>query len=322
MQLGVAPPTFATDGWRLPASRLERFVRRAEALEFDGIWVTEHLLHPPNRNYSRLAPLTTLATIAGATESVPIGTSVLILPLRHPVLVAQRAATLQYLSEERLHLGLGLGWVEAEYDAVGVPFGERGRRFSEALELVRRLLTEREVTFRGEFYEVERLRLEPCVPRPPRILVGGGGVERDGERRVPRAVKERLLHHADGWLAPPRPPSILEADWNDIADHLARAGRDPSTLDRVALSWLHLVPGVDGEVAREKQRRVFTERRGADPERATRAMENQLAGSVEEVRGLVGEYERLGFDRLVLGPTTHDPADADRQLDLWDDLLR
>lgn len=66
MQLGVAPPTFATDGWRLPASRLDRFVRRAEALDFDGVWVTEHLLHPPNRNYSRLAPLTTLATIAGA----------------------------------------------------------------------------------------------------------------------------------------------------------------------------------------------------------------------------------------------------------------
>lgn len=322
MQLGVAPPTFATDGWRLPASRLERFARRAEALGFGGVWVTEHLLHPPDRNYSRLAPLTTLATLAGATESVPIGTSVLILPLRNPVLVAQRAATLQHLSEERLHLGLGLGWVESEFDAVGVPWEERGRRFTEALDLVRQLLSGEETTFHGEFYDVEGLRLEPRVHRPPRILVGGGGVERDGERRVPEAVRERLLHHADGWLAPPRPPSILEADWNEIATHLEREGRDPTTLDRVGLNWLHLVPGVGSEVAREKQRRVFTVQRGADEERVAATMENQLSGSVEDVRGLVEEYERLGFDQLIIGPTTHDPADAERQLGLWDDLLR
>lgn len=322
MQLGVAPPTFATDGWRLPASRLERLARRAEALDFDGVWVTEHLRRPPGRNYSRLAPLTTAATFVGATESIPVGTSVLILPLRHPVLVAQRAATLQHLSEERLHLGLGLGWVESEYDAVGVPFEERGPRFSEALSLVRRLLTGEETTFRGEFYEVEEFRLEPDVHRPPRLLLGGGGVERDGERHVPGPVKERILRHADGWLAPPRPPSTLEEDWEDIAAHLERHGRDPAALDRVALNWLHLVPGVDADAAREKQRRVFTERRGADEERTATAMENQLAGSVEEVRELIGEYERLGFDELVLGPTTHDPAEAERQLERWDDLLR
>lgn len=322
MQLGVAPPTFATDGWRLPASRLERFARRAEALGFGGVWVTEHLLHPPNRDYSRLAPLTTLATLAGATDSIPLGTSVLILPLRNPVLVAQRAATLQHLSEERLNLGLGLGWVEAEFDAVGVPWAERGRRFTEALSVVRRLLSGEETTFDGEFYEVEDLRLEPRVHRPPRILVGGGGVERDGDRSVPEAVKERLLHHADGWLAPPRPPSTLEADWEEIAAHLERAGRDPTTLDRVCLNWLHLVPGVGSEVATEKQRRVFTDRRGADAERTERAMANQLSGSVEDVRGLVEAYERLGFDQLVLGPTTHDPNDAERQLELWADLLR
>jgi alkanesulfonate monooxygenase SsuD/methylene tetrahydromethanopterin reductase-like flavin-dependent oxidoreductase (luciferase family) len=197
MDLGVAPPTFATDGWRLPASRLLRFAERAEALDFAGVWVTEHLRHPPNRNYSRLAPMTTLATVAGATESIPIGTSVLILPLRDPVLVAQRAATLQHLSEER------------------------------------------------------------------------------------------LLHHADGWLAPPKPPSVLAADWEDIADHLEREGRDPSTLDRVALSWLHLVPDVDGDLAREKQRRVFTERRGADDARARRGRTaaGALGGPVAVIGG-------------------------------------
>lgn len=322
MELGVAPPTFATDGWRLPASRLTGLARRAEEHGFAGVWVTEHLRHPPGRNYSRLSPFTTLSTFAGATERIPLGTAILILPLRDPVLAAERAATLQHLSEDRLTLGLGLGWVETEYEAVEIPFRERGPRFTEALALFRRLLTEEEVTFDGAFYSVDGFRLEPDVQRPPRILVGGGGTERDGERYVPEPVKERILRHADGWLAPPRPPASLEADWTEIADHLEDAGRDPTTIDRVGLNWLHLVPDVDADLAREKQRKVFRQERGADPDRTATALTNQLTGSVADVRETIGEYERLGFDQLILGPTTHDPDAADRQLDHWAELLR
>lgn len=322
MQLGIAPPTFATDGWRLPASRLKQFVRRAEENQYGGIWVTEHLLHPPGRKYSRLDPLTTVGTLAGETETIPIGTSILILPMRDPVLLAQRIATLQHLSEERLTLGLGSGWVKAEYDAVGVPFEERGARFSEGLEVVHRLLSGEETTFHGEFYDVDGLRLEPTVSRRPRILVGGSGVEHEGERRVPEPVKERLRRFADGWLAAPRPPSVLESEWNDIADHLSDHGCDPTTLDRVALNWLHLVPDVETELAEEKQRRVFRRQRGADEERTAEAMRNQLTGSVDEVRAAIDEYERLGFDELVLGPTTHEPAAVDHQLELWTEHLR
>lgn len=322
MRLGVAPPTFATDGWRLPAPHLKRFAQRAEDNQFSGIWTTEHLLHPPDRNYSRLDPFTTVATLAGVTDTISIGTSILILPMRDPVLMAQRAATLQHLSEERLALGFGSGWVKAEYDAVGVPFEERGARFSEGLELIRRLFEEKETTFHGEFYDIEEVRLEPNVSRPPRILVGGSGVEHEDERRVPEPVKERIRLHADGWLAAPRPPSVLKTEWHDIADHLEQRGRDPTTLDRVALNWLHLVPGVDSELAKEKQRRIFRRQREADEERTATAMKNQLSGSVEDVRAQIAKYEQLGFDELVLGPTTHEPATVEHQLDLWTELLR
>lgn len=322
MRLGVAPPTFATDGWRLPPSRLERFATRAEDAGFGGVWVTEHLLQPPGRNYSRLDPLTTISAFAGATSTIQLGTAILILPMRDPVLLAQRAATLQHLSEERLTLGFGAGWVKDEYEAVGIPFEERGPRFTEGLELFRRLLHEDEVTFDGEFYSVDGVRLEPDVDRPPRLLVGGGGTEIDGERRVPEPIKERIYEHADGWIASPRPASVLAEDWNEIADYLAAAGRDPTTLDRVALNWLHLVPGASTELSEEKQRRVYLRDREADPDRADEALVNQLTGSVEDVRAGVDEYERLGFDELVLGPTTHDPAEADEQVDLWDEHLR
>lgn len=322
MDLSVAPPTFATDGWRLPASRLTGFAERAEDLDYAGVWVTEHLRQPPGRQYSRLSPFTTLAVFAGATDWIPIGTAILILPLRNPVLAAERAATLQHLSEERLTLGLGLGWVAAEYDAVGIPFEERGPRLTEALALLRALFTEDTVTFDGKFYSVDGLRLEPAPQRPPRILVAGGGVERDGTRTVPDPVKARLFRHADGWVAPPRPPATLATDWEDIAGYISENGGDPATLDRVVLNWLHLVPGVDTEQAREKQRRIYRRQRDATADRTDQALTNQLTGAVDDVRQTITEYEDLGFDELILGPTTHNPAEASRQLDHWATYLR
>lgn len=321
MELGIAPPTFATDGWRLPASQLKRIARRAENSQFTGVWATEHLLHPPGRNYSRLDPFTTISALAGATETITLGTCILILPMRDPVLMAQRIATLQHLSEERLTLGFGSGWVEAEYDAVGIPFEERGARFTEGLEVLSKLLSGEKVTFSGEFYTVENVRLEPHVSRQPSILVGGGGIERGDERRVPDPIKERIRLYADGWLASPRPPSVLEGDWNDIADHLQHHGRDPTTLDRVGLNWLHLVPDVGSDLAEEKQRRVFRRQRNAGEERTATAMQNQLTGSVEDIRAEIETYAHLGFDELILGPTTHDPTTVQHQIELWSELL-
>jgi probable F420-dependent oxidoreductase len=309
MNLGVALPSYGNDGWRFPSNALRRYARRAEETGFSGLWIMEHLTRPPGRSYNRLDPLTTLASIAEATDRIAVGTSVLLLPLRNPVFAAHRAATIQHLSDDRLTLGLGIGWSEDEYAAAGVPFEERGPRFTEGLELVSRLFREDTVTFDGEFYSVEDFRLEPPAPRPPRILVGGGGVERDDERTVPRPVKERILQYADGWVASSRAPDVIEADWTEIADHLEENGRDPATLDRVGLNRAYVVPGVDSELAREKQRRVFGS--WSDDEGA---MEKYLTGSVDEIRGGITRYRDLGFDELVLDPVTHDPADAEDQL--------
>jgi len=144
MKIGVSLPSFATEGYRLPPGRIQSYAWEAEERGFAGVWQTEHLLRPPAYKFSRTDPLTTLAIAGGATEEVPIGTSVLLLPLRNPVMVAKRAATIQHITGERLTLGLGLGWAQAEFDAVGVPYEERGPRFTEALDLVE-LALERDV---------------------------------------------------------------------------------------------------------------------------------------------------------------------------------
>lgn len=315
MDFGVALPTYANDGWRLPADQLRRLGELVEELGFSGVWTTEHLVEPPGRDYSRLAPLTTASVLAGATERVQIGTCIMILPMRNPVLVAHRAATLHHLSGGRLTLGFGGGWVEAEYDAVGVPFEERGPRFSEGLDLLCRLFEEDRVTFDGRFYDVEDFRLDPPVSTPPRILVGGGGTDRDGERHVPVPIRRRVAR-ADGWLASSNASDLVTSDWNDIADYLDDQGVEPASRERVVLNWAHVVPNVDGELAREKQREAF---RGKDD--LDRAMNHFLTGSVEEIHDRLDWYEEYGFDQVILGPVGTDPTDVERQIRLYADLL-
>lgn len=319
MQLGIGLPSFSSDTHAIPSDRFRRYARLADELDFAGAWVIEHLTENPNYATSLLDPLTTLALVAGETETLPVGTSVLLLPLRDPVMAAKRAVSLQHLSSRRVTLGLGTGYVEAEFDAVGVPMAERSARYLEAIELMRRLFEEDEVTFEGEFYSVEEFRLEPNLGKPPRMLAGGSGVETDEGRRVSKGVKQRLLH-ADGWIAPPRTTTAIESDWSDISAYLESQGRDPERVDKVALQYLHLVPGENSEQAHREQRNVYggIVGSGRSVEEATK---NWLSGTVSEVRSTLETYRGLGFDEVILYPVTHEPADLDRQLRLYHDLL-
>lgn len=315
MKLSVGLPSFSSNTHAIPPDRFRRYARLAEAYRFGGAWLIEHLLVPPTYATSLLDPLTTLSLVAGETDTLPIGTSVLLLPLRNPVMVAKRAVTIQHLASRRLSLGLGTGYVPAEFDAVGVPMEERSPRFLEGIELIHRLFTEDTVTFDGDFYSVADFHLEPALGNPPRILAGGGGVDTDDGRRVLESVRQRL-DYADGWIAPPRALSTLEHDWTAFAEHLESNDRDPSTVDKVALQYLHLEPG-DGERPRRVQRNVYQQLLGAGRS-VDHAAQNWLSGTVDDVRETLAGYERQGFDEVILHPVSREPDELDRQLSLWD----
>lgn len=319
MQLGIGLPSFSSDTHALPPDRFRRYVRLADEYGFAGAWVIEHLGENPNYATSLLDPLVTLAYAAGETETLPVGTSVLLLPLRNPVLVAKRAATLQYLAGRRLTLGLGAGYVEAEFDAAGVPMAERSARYLEGIELVRELLTGKEVTFDGDFYSVENFRLEPTLGQPPRLLAGGSGTEGSDGRVVAEGVKSRFLH-ADGWIAPPRSLAAVASDWDTLAEFLRSRGRDPGSLDKVALQYLHLVPGDDETAVRREQRTVYGRIVGSERS-VESAFDRWLSGTVDDVRETLAEYERLGFDEVILYPTSPIPHELDRQLRLFREYL-
>lgn len=319
MKLGVGLPSFASETHSIPPERFRRYARLAEEYEFAGAWLIEHMVKPPSYATSLLDPLTTLSVVAGETDTLPVGTSVLLLPLRNPVMVAKRAVTLQHLSSRRLTLGLGTGYVEAEFDAAGVAMDERSPRYLEGIELLWRLLNEDTVTFDGEFFSVDEFRLEPNVGQPPRILAGGGGVDTDDGRRVLDSVKRRL-RYADGWIAAPRSTDILEDDWAEFATYLDSEGQDPDFFERVALQYLHLVPDDDSNRAERAQQRVYGEILGSDRS-VSHAADNWLTGSVDEVTATVEEYDRQGFDQLILHPMTRDPGKLERQLRLYRDEL-
>jgi probable F420-dependent oxidoreductase len=147
--------------------------RRAEALGFDLLSVADHFGHG-------LGAVASLAATAAATTTLRLGSYVVANDFRHPAVLAKEAATIDLLSEGRLELGIGAGWLRAEYEAAGIPFDPpavRVARLEEAIRLVKRLFADGPTTFVGEHYRVTELDLAPTPaqrPHPP-ILVGGGG---------------------------------------------------------------------------------------------------------------------------------------------------
>jgi probable F420-dependent oxidoreductase len=149
------------------------FVRRAEALGYAAIYVTDHL-------GGQLSPLTALATAAAYSESIRIGSYVFANDFRHPLILAREAATLDVLSGGRLEIGLGAGWMRSDYRQLGMAYdrpGVRIDRLEESFGIIRRLLRGEEVTHDGPFYRLERARVAPAPvqrPHPPIMLAGGG----------------------------------------------------------------------------------------------------------------------------------------------------
>ena len=125
------------------ADAISEVAELADSLGFEDVWVSDHLIIPADAKYPPSAyiyePLAVMAWVAAKTSKVKIGTTVLVLPMRNPIVVAKSLASIDLLSGGRVILGTAAGWLKAEFDALGIPFNERGKRTDEALEMIQRL---------------------------------------------------------------------------------------------------------------------------------------------------------------------------------------
>src|SRR5690606_24107052 len=188
-RFGVFLPSFCwpVDGPER-ARGIKAFARQVEDLGFGSIFVTDHLLAAKQfSSVNFLEPISALSVAAGVTSRVKLGTSVMVLPIREPVLLAKQLATLHFLSEGRAVLGAGIGWYPPEYAATGVKKSERGARTDEILDIIIPALEGKPVTYNGRFYQIEDVEIEPRLPQRPEIWIGGGSQLADpGSPDLPR----------------------------------------------------------------------------------------------------------------------------------------
>jgi len=207
MRLGIHLPHI---GRKAGPDAIRRAALQAEALGFADVWVSEHIILPKAAPYppspAFYEPILTLTWAAAVTNRVGLGTSVIVLPMHHPVPMAKQIATLQCLSGGRVIFGIGVGWLEAEFAALGAPFRERGRRMDESIALMRALWSQDPVSFetRAVPAEIADMRMQPPPSHTIPIWVGGSS-----EPALARAV--RLC---DGWhgtrLTPDKAAPIVE----------------------------------------------------------------------------------------------------------------
>jgi probable F420-dependent oxidoreductase len=193
--------------------------RGAEALGYDYLVTGEHLMfHGPVGNN-----MVSLAAAAGATERIKLMSGIVLVPLYPAALLAKQVAMLDVVSDGRFSLGVGVGGeFPKEFDAVGVPVKERGARTDEALEVIHRLLTEKDVHFEGRFTRLGGVTIAPRPVQQPRVPFWVAGRKDVAMRRAAR--------HAEGWLPYMYTPEMLAGSMEKIAAFTAEAGRPAGTV--------------------------------------------------------------------------------------------
>lgn len=310
MKIGVFLPSFLLHGSpdNGPAA-VRTFARAAEDLGFDSLWITDHVV-TARRFYrvSWLDALSTLSHVAAVTERVQLGTSVLILPLRQPAVLAKEIATLQYLSGGRYIYGVGVGWYGPEFEACGVHKAERGARTDEMLDATQALLREDEVSYHGRYYQFDDVTIEPHPACPPPLWMGGGRQVAHAASPEHGDLKPAVLNRivrADGWIARPTcPPELIRMDLDAIGAERERRGRANSfTVAHENFTWIEET-GSDSDVEAEQQRRfsqLMSDERPWDYIDAV-----YLAGTIDELQRRIQARIDAGVEYLILHTLTRD----------------
>jgi probable F420-dependent oxidoreductase len=283
MKTGFALPNI---GPVATAEAVIKVAQRAEALAYDSLWTIERLLWPvkpqtpypvtpdgllPEQYKHILDPLDTLTFAAAHTKAITLGTSVLDIPYHNPVTLGRHLTTIDFLSNGRLRVGLGLGWSKDEMDATGADMKHRGAMADEFLQALKAIWTTNPVEFQGKFYQIPKsyLNRKPVQkPHPPIYLAAF----------APAAMK-RLATMADGWNPVAIPVDGMAQMFAAVKQMAKEAGRDPSSLVMVVRGNLEITDKPLGD-----KRVIFS-------------------GTIEQIKEDIAGCKRIGAHELFFDPT-------------------
>jgi probable F420-dependent oxidoreductase len=277
MQLAVE---FSSVAYREGPAMVARLAQGLEEIGYDQLDVYDHVVMGydiEGRDKSHYAAgmpileaLMMLSYAAAVTERIGLGTDVLVLPQRQPVLVAKQFSTLDTLSGGRARCGLGIGWQASEYEALGERFDNRGKRMDEAIELIRSCWREERIDFAGAYYRPEAMAMEPKPPQGGELPIWIGGNSAAAFRRAGK--------YGNGWLASRiEGPDDAKRAMDAIREAAVAAGRDPD-----AIGWQSMI---------------------APPPRAGDTKGRSFYGEPERVVARAAELKAMGFDAVSLNAT-------------------
>lgn len=215
------------------ADQLMEVARICDEIGFDGVMISDHLLHfehmqsrypysadgkPPSFGADTAWPecWSIIAAMAAVTKRIRFVTNVFILPLRNPIEVAKAAASVATFCDGRLILGAGAGWMKEEFDVLGVDFATRGKRFDECITVLRKLWTGQAVEHHGRFFDFPPVRMCPVPPQPIPVYIGG----------MTPAALQRAARLGDGWIGAGQSPEQVLETVKQLKHLRAEAGRD------------------------------------------------------------------------------------------------
>jgi alkanesulfonate monooxygenase SsuD/methylene tetrahydromethanopterin reductase-like flavin-dependent oxidoreductase (luciferase family) len=318
LKFGAWIPTYAWAGDSGGAENMRRIresILRCEEYGID-VWVIDHLLSAPGLyGNAWLEPLNVLAYAAALTSRIKIATGILVLPVRHPVVLAKEISTLCHLSDNRYVFGVGPGWYAREFEVTGSRIEERGRRTDEIIEAVTLLLTQPHATYRGRYYQFSDVTIDPRPPQMPAIWVSGGSrVPDPGEHDVPvisTPVMDRIVK-AGHWLSRcSGTQEWVKRDWALVREHAAKRGPDRRAPTFGHCNFTHLVETTSEARALEESQAPFFRAMGKHRS-WEHLQECYMVGSIDRINARIADLVEAGLEYLVLGSVTDDP----RQIDL------
>jgi alkanesulfonate monooxygenase len=288
---GIAARNFTPYPEMPNACALVDYGVRMEELGFDSLWVWDHILLGVDPHFPIIESLTLLTAIAARTKRIKLGTGILVLPLRNPVVLAKQLGSMDLLSGGRLIMGMASGWYKREFDAVGVPFEKRGKIMDENLEILTRFWTEDMVKGDYTYHKIPAGVMFPKPlqkPRPP-ILIGG----------YVDKVLQRAAVSGDGWLTYFYRPESFAKSWAKIRNFAVEGGKDPDTLLNAAQLPICVGPS---RAAVDSKMMEWLGKEWDYASWSDSTKDSAIMGTVDECVAQLKEHLDAGVQKLIFVP--------------------